>query len=41
MGSATRVATGALLGRVAAVGAKVGIGCAATAWVAVVLLWHA
>jgi len=40
VGDATRVATGALLGRVAAVGAKVGIGCAAMAWVAVVLLWH-
>ena len=34
LGAATRVATGALLGRIAAVAAKVGIGCAVMVWVA-------
>lgn len=38
VGAATRVATGALLGRVAAVAAKVGIGCAVLAWVAFALV---
>lgn len=37
-GAATRVATGALLGRIAAVAAKVGIGCAVLVWVAFALL---
>jgi uncharacterized protein YqgC (DUF456 family) len=36
--AATRVATGALLGRIAAVGAKVGIGCTMLVWV-VFVLW--
>lgn len=38
VGAATRVATGALLGRVAAVAVKAGIGCAVLAWVAFALL---
>lgn len=36
--TATRVATGALIGRVAAVGGKVGIGCAVVVWVAFALV---
>lgn len=36
--AATRVATGALLGRIAAVAAKVGIGCAVLVWVTFALL---
>lgn len=38
VGSATRVATGALLGRIAATATKVGIGCAVIVWVAFALL---
>lgn len=36
---ATRVATGALLGRIAAVAMKVGVGCAVIAWVVLVLIF--
>lgn len=38
VGSATRVATGALLGRIAATATKVGIGCAVIVWVVFALL---
>lgn len=37
VGAATRVAMGALIGRIAAVAAKAGIGCAVIAWVAFAL----
>lgn len=37
VGAATRVATGALVGRIAAVATKTGIGCAVIAWVAFTL----
>lgn len=36
--SATRVATGALLGRIVAVAMKVGVGCAVIAWVILALI---
>lgn len=38
-GAATRVATGALVGRIVAVAVKVGIGCAIMVWVGFALWW--